>query len=84
VSNPSITQRERWKYILLIGGLQTLQPFTLDPYLPSGPIIARSFEVPDSMIQLTFSALTLGFALESSTLTVCMYVLFEFFKNRAS
>jgi DHA1 family bicyclomycin/chloramphenicol resistance-like MFS transporter len=63
VSNPSITQRERWKYILLIGGLQTLQPFTLDPYLPSGPIIARSFEVPDSMIQLTFSALTLGFAL---------------------
>ena len=63
MSNPSITQRERWKYILLIGGLQTLQPFTLDPYLPSGPIIARSFEVPDSMIQLTFSALTLGFAL---------------------
>lgn len=60
---PSITQRERWKYILIIGGLQTLQPFSLDPYLPSGPIIARSFEVPDSMIQLTFSALTLGFAL---------------------
>jgi DHA1 family bicyclomycin/chloramphenicol resistance-like MFS transporter len=63
VSNPTITKRERWKYILLIGGLQTLQPFTLDPYLPSGPIIARGFDVPDSMIQLTFSALTLGFAL---------------------
>ena len=63
VSSPSITQRERWKYILIIGGLQTLQPFTLDPYLPSGPIIARGFDVPDSMIQLTFSALTLGFAL---------------------
>lgn len=63
MSNPTITKRERWKYILLIGGLQTMQPFTLDPYLPSGPIIARGFEVPDSMIQLTFSALTLGFAL---------------------
>ena len=63
MSIPSITQRERWKYILLIGGLQTLQPFTLDPYLPSGPIIARGFDVPDSMIQLTFSALTLGFAI---------------------
>jgi DHA1 family bicyclomycin/chloramphenicol resistance-like MFS transporter len=63
VSTPSITQRERWKYILIIGGLQTLQPFSLDPYLPSGPIIARGFDVPDSMIQLTFSALTLGFAL---------------------
>ena len=60
---PSITQRERWKYILIIGGLQTLQPFSLDPYLPSGPIIARGFDVPDSMIQLTFSALTLGFAM---------------------
>jgi DHA1 family bicyclomycin/chloramphenicol resistance-like MFS transporter len=63
VSSPKITQRERWKYILIIGGLQTLQPFSLDPYLPSGPIIARGFDVPDSMIQLTFSALTLGFAL---------------------
>lgn len=63
MSSPSISQRERWKYIFLIGGLQTLQPFALDPYLPSGPIIARGFDVPDSMIQLTLSALTLGFAL---------------------
>jgi DHA1 family bicyclomycin/chloramphenicol resistance-like MFS transporter len=63
VANSSITKRERWKYIFLIGGLQTIQPFSLDPYLPSGPIIARGFDVPDSMIQLTFSALTLGFAL---------------------
>ncbi len=63
MANTSITKRERWKYIFLIGGLQTIQPFSLDPYLPSGPIIARGFDVPDSMIQLTFSALTLGFAL---------------------
>lgn len=63
MANPLITKRERWKYIFLIGGLQTIQPFSLDPYLPSGPIIARGFDVPDSMIQLTLSALTLGFAL---------------------
>lgn len=63
MSSPSISQRERWKYILIIGGLQTLQPFSLDPYLPSGPIIARGFDVPDSLIQLTLSALTLGFAM---------------------
>jgi DHA1 family bicyclomycin/chloramphenicol resistance-like MFS transporter len=63
VSSPSISQRERWKYILIVGGLQTLQPFSLDPYLPSGPIIARGFDVPDSLIQLTLSALSLGFAL---------------------
>ncbi len=63
MSSPSISQRERWKYIFIIGGLQTLQPFSLDPYLPSGPIIARGFDVPDSLIQLTLSALTLGFAL---------------------
>lgn len=59
----TITQRQRWKFILIIGGLQTLQPFSLDPYLPSGPLIARGFDVPDSLIQLTLSALTLGFAL---------------------
>lgn len=63
MSVKSISQRERWKYIFIIGGLQTLQPFALDPYLPSGPIIARGFDVPDSLIQLTLSALTLGFAL---------------------
>lgn len=63
MSSPSISQRERWKYIFIIGGLQTLQPFSMDPYLPSGPIIARGFDVPDSVIQLTLSALTLGFAL---------------------
>ena len=63
MSNSIISQRERWKYILIIGGLQTLQPFSLDPYLPSGPIIARGFDVPDSLIQLTLSALSLGFAL---------------------
>ena len=63
MSSPSISQRQRWKFILIIGGLQTLQPFSLDPYLPSGPIIARGFDVPDSMIQLTLSALSLGFAL---------------------
>lgn len=63
MSSPTITKRQRWKYIFLIGGLQTLQPFSLDPYLPSGPTIARSFDVPDSTLQLTLSALTLGFAI---------------------
>ena len=63
MSTTTITQRQRWKFIFLIGGLQALQPFSLDPYLPSGPIIARDFAVDNSLIQLTLSALTVGFAI---------------------
>lgn len=40
-----------------------MQPFALDPYLPAAPAVANSFGAPDSQVQLTMSALTLGFAL---------------------
>ena len=40
-----------------------MQPFALDPYLPAAPSIAATFMAPDAQIQLTMSALTLGFAL---------------------
>ena len=59
----AITQRERWKYILILGGLLSMQPFALDPYLPAAPSVATTFGAPDSQVQLTMSALTLGFAL---------------------
>ena len=58
-----LTQRERWVYILILGGMMAMQPFALDPYLPAAPSIAQTFMAPDAQIQLTMSALTLGFAL---------------------
>ena len=59
----TLTQRERWVYILILGGMMAMQPFALDPYLPAAPSIAQTFMAPDAQIQLTMSALTLGFAL---------------------
>lgn len=58
-----ISQKERWKYILILGGLLAMQPFALDPYLPAAPAVANTFGASDSQVQLTMSALTLGFAL---------------------
>jgi DHA1 family bicyclomycin/chloramphenicol resistance-like MFS transporter len=58
-----LTQRQRWVYILILGGMMAMQPFALDPYLPAAPSIAATFMAPDAQIQLTMSALTLGFAL---------------------
>ncbi len=40
-----------------------MQPFALDPYLPAAPGIAEFFAAPDTQVQLTMSALTLGFAI---------------------
>jgi DHA1 family bicyclomycin/chloramphenicol resistance-like MFS transporter len=59
----ALTQRQRWVYILILGGMMAMQPFALDPYLPAAPSIAATFMAPDAQIQLTMSALTLGFAL---------------------
>ncbi|MEY3537418.1 MAG: hypothetical protein RL645_232 [Actinomycetota bacterium] len=62
-STRTLTQRQRWVYILILGGMMAMQPFALDPYLPAAPSIAATFMAPDAQIQLTMSALTLGFAL---------------------
>lgn len=59
----STKQFSRGKAIAIIGAVQTLQPFTLDPYLPSVKPIATDFAVDPSVIQLTLSAVTLGFAI---------------------
>lgn len=40
-----------------------LMPFTIDPVLPSFPVIGQDFGVPDGMVQLSLTAVTLGFAL---------------------
>ena len=58
-----ISPRQRWVYILILGGMMAMQPFALDPYLPAAPSIAKTFMASDAQIQLTMSALTLGFAL---------------------
>ncbi len=53
----------RGKAIAIIGSVQMLQPFALDPFLPSTNVIAQGFAVSPSLIQLTLSAVSLGFAI---------------------
>jgi MFS transporter, DHA1 family, multidrug resistance protein len=58
----SLSSRQRLVYILVLGGLTALGPFTVDTYLPSLPSVQSDFGVTTSLVQLTLSATTIGFA----------------------
>ncbi|MGN6324333.1 multidrug effflux MFS transporter [Pseudolysinimonas sp.] len=50
-------------YIVALGALVALGPFTIDLYLPAFPRVAAEFHAPDSEVQLTLTATTVGFGL---------------------
>lgn len=58
----SLSGRQRLVYILVLGALTALGPFTIDLYLPAFPALAANFEVSVTAIQLTLTGTTLGFA----------------------
>ncbi len=64
-SNPgdALSRRRRILYILLLGALTALGPFTVDLYLPAFPALEESFKVSAAAIQLTLTGTTIGFAL---------------------
>lgn len=53
--------RRRW-LPLLIAGLATIGPFTIDTYLPSFPAIAAEFGTTEMLVQQTLTAYLLPFA----------------------
>lgn len=53
---------KRIRFILLLGALTSLIPFTIDMYLPSFPVLAEVFETNASSIQLSLTACLLGLA----------------------
>lgn len=53
---------KRTRFILLLGALTSLIPFTIDMYLPSFPSLAKVFETNASSIQLSLTACLLGLA----------------------
>ncbi len=59
----SLSRRQRLVYILVLGALVALGPFTIDLYLPAFPSVAADLGVDATAIQLTLTATTLGFAL---------------------
>ena len=59
----SLSRREKLLYILLLGALTALGPFTVDLYLPAFPALERHFDVSAAAIQLTLTGTTVGFAI---------------------
>ena len=59
----SITHRRRVLYIVLLGALTALGPFTIDLYLPAFPVLEADFDTTAAMIQLTLTGTMIGFAL---------------------
>jgi DHA1 family bicyclomycin/chloramphenicol resistance-like MFS transporter len=64
-ANPgdSLSRRRKLLYILLLGALTALGPFTIDLYLPAFPALEASLGVSEAEVQLTLTGTTVGFAL---------------------
>lgn len=58
----SLTRRERAIYVIVLGALTALGPFTIDLYLPAFPQVEADLGVSVAAIQLTLTATTIGFA----------------------
>lgn len=59
----SLTRRQRLVYVLVLGALTALGPFTIDLYLPAFPLLERDLGVSAAAVQLTLTGTTVGFAL---------------------
>lgn len=59
----SLSTGRRVVYILLLGALTALGPFTIDLYLPAFPVLERDFQTTSAAIQLTLTGTMIGFAL---------------------
>ena len=59
----SIPARRRVIFIVLLGALTALGPFTIDMYLPAFPVLQEDFNTTEGAIQLTLAGTMIGFAL---------------------
>jgi DHA1 family bicyclomycin/chloramphenicol resistance-like MFS transporter len=59
----TLSRRQRLVYIVLLGALVALGPFTIDLYLPAFPVIEGDLAVSQAAIQLTLTATTIGFGI---------------------
>ena len=57
-----LTKKQTIAYVFILGAAMALIPFTIDPFLPSFPAIAGYFGVDSRLIQLSLTAVTIGFA----------------------
>lgn len=58
----ALSNKRRLLYVILLGALTALGPFTIDLYLPAFPLLERDFATSAAMIQLTLTGTMIGFA----------------------
>lgn len=58
----SIPPARRAVFIILLGALTALGPFTIDMYLPAFPVLQEDFRTTEAAIQLTLAGTMVGFA----------------------
>lgn len=58
----SLSRGQLLTYVLVLGALTALGPFTVDLYLPAFPALESSFGVDASSVQLTLTGTMVGFA----------------------
>ena len=59
----ALTTGQRLVFILSLGALVALGPFTIDAYLPAFPAIAAEFGASEAAIQLTLTGTLVGFGI---------------------
>ena len=59
----AIPHARRIVYVILLGALTALGPFTVDLYLPAFPIVESDFHTTAAMVQLTLTGTMIGFGL---------------------
>ncbi|WP_395639618.1 multidrug effflux MFS transporter [Pseudolysinimonas sp.] len=59
----ALSRRARVLYVVVLGALVGLGPFTIDLYLPAFPVVAEELRASEATIQLTLTATMIGFGL---------------------
>jgi DHA1 family bicyclomycin/chloramphenicol resistance-like MFS transporter len=59
----SLSSRQRFVYVIVLGALTALGPFSVDLYLPAFPLVEADLHTSVAAIQLTLTATTIGFAI---------------------
>ncbi|MET4157210.1 multidrug effflux MFS transporter [Agromyces sp. PvR057] len=58
-----LSRRQRLVYVLVLGALTALGPFTIDLYLPAFPVLQDELGVSAAAVQLTLTGTMIGFGL---------------------
>lgn len=58
----TLSRRQKMIYVVILGALTALGPFTIDLYLPAFPALRSDLGVSEAAVQLTLTGTILGFA----------------------